>query len=269
MKASREPPAARPAPGVRPEAAPAAPSPRRGAPPEPGPRTAPRGGLRALARGAAVRAFETRAGRLLAAARFRLFRRAKADLFELERPPGPVPPSRAAYPDGHVFREADRREAGACSRVMKLPEAESLRRFDAGDLCYVVADGARVATVIWVHDGPCYVRGLGYLHDRPTGEKYVYGIVTDPAERGKGLYKNALEDLAARLFSAGASRLVQIVEAGNAPVLATVPRLGYRRTRRIESILVLGVRRTVVTLAEPAPPEKSWRIAPPRGRFVI
>jgi len=218
---------------------------------------------------AAIRAFATRAGRLVAAARFRTFGSGRADVFELDRPAGVVPPSRAAYPAGYVFREAERGEAAACSRVMKLPEAESRRRFEAGDECWVVAHGARVAAVIWVHDGPCYVRGLGYLHEGPSGEKYVYGIVTDPADRGKGLYKNALEDLAARLFSDGATRLVQIVEAGNAPVLATIPRLGYRRTRSIETLLVLGVRRTVVTAVERGTPEETWRVAAPRGRFAI
>lgn len=225
--------------------------------------------LMAIARGVAIRAFETRAGRLLLAARYRAFGSLRADLFELDRPVGAVPPSQAAYPAGYAFREAGRREAAACSRVMRLPGAESLRRFEAGDACFVVADGSRPATVIWVHDGPCYVRGLGYTHEGEAGEKYVYGIVTDRAHRGKGLYKNALEDLAARLFSDGASRLVQMVEAGNTPVLSTIPRLGYRRTRMVETLLVLGVMRTVVTPVRGGPAERAWRVAPPRGRFVI
>lgn len=214
-------------------------------------------------------ALRTRPGRLALAAWGRTFGWRRAGVFELERPAGPVPPPRAAYPDGYVFRQAGREEAAACGRVANLPEAEVLRRHDAGDTCYVVARGSRPATVIWVHDGPCYVRGLGYLHDATAGEKYIYGVVTERAERAKGLYKNAMEELAARLFSAGATRLVRIVEAGNTPVLVTISRLGHRRTRSVETILLLGVTRTVVTTVDGAQRARTWRILTPGDRFVI
>jgi GNAT superfamily N-acetyltransferase len=224
----------------------------------------------ASAPGAVRPAPKARLRRLAAAVWNRTFgRRRGADLFELDRPAGAVPPSRAAYPPGYVFRRAGREEAAACSRVTNVPEAEILRRHDAGDACFVVAHGSRPATVFWVHDGPCYVRGLGYLHDGRKGDKYIYGVVTDPAHRGKGLYKNAVEDLAARLFEEGATRLVRIVEDGNAPALVTITRLGHRRTRRIESVLAFGVRRTVVKPLEGGPEERTWRILAPRDRFVI
>lgn len=226
------------------------------------------GGSTAL-HGLLRRAARTRAGRLALALRSRTFGSGRAGLFELDRPAGPIPPSRAAYPDGYRFRRAGRHEAAACARVAGLPEAEALRRFDGQDRCYVVAQGERLATVIWVHDGPCYVRGLGYLHAGPPGTKYVYGIATDPAERGRGLYRNALLDLAASLFASGATRLVQIVADGNAPVLRTIPGLGYRLTRRIRSVLLLGVRRTVVTRPGRRPDHPTWRLAVPTDHFVI
>lgn len=217
-----------------------------------------------------VRALKTRTGRLVVGAWLRTFGWRRAGLFELARPAGPLPPSRAAYPAGYVLRRAGRDEAEACSRVTGVPVEETVRRLDAGDACWVVAAGAsRPAMVIWVHDGPFYVRGLGYLHGGKTGEKYLYGAVTDPAERGRGLFKNALEDLTATLFANGATRLVEIVEDGNTPSLVTVTRLGRRRIARIDSLLVLGLRRTVVTPVDGGPPERTWRILPPRGRFVI
>jgi GNAT superfamily N-acetyltransferase len=222
-----------------------------------------------FARDAIRRALRTPPGRLGVAAWARTFGWRRADLFELDRPAGSVPPSRASYPAGYAFRRAGLDEAAACSRVTNVPVAEILRRHEAGDACYVVARGSRVATVLWVHEGPCYVRGLGYVHDGTRDEKYVYGVVTDPTERGKGLYRNAVEDLAARLFSEGATRLVRIVEAGNTPVLVTIARLGFRRSRTIACLLVLGVKRTVVTDAGRGGGERAWRILPPRDRFVI
>ena len=190
-------------------------------------------------------------------------------MFELQRPKGPIPPARAAYPDGYRFRPARPEEAAACSRVTGIPVAENERRFAAGDACYVVERDGLVVLVQWVHDGPCYVRGLGYVHDGAPDERYVYGVVTDPAHRGRGLFRNALEHLDATLFSEGASRLVQIVMAGNTPVLKTFSRLGYRATHDLRSVLVLGVRWTVVTPVGRESGRRSWRIAAPPGRFVI
>lgn len=216
-----------------------------------------------------TRALHSRPGRLVVGAWLRTYGRSRAEVFELARPAGPVPPSRAAYPPGYVLRRAGRDEAEACSRVTNLSIEETLRRHDAGDTCWVVARGARPAMVIWVHDGPCYVRGLGYLHDGTAGEKYLYGAVTDPSERGKGLFKNGLEELTARLFADGARRLVEIVEAGNTPSLVTVRKLGRRPIRRIESILLLGLRRTIITPIDGGRAERTWRLLPPPDLFVI
>lgn len=221
-------------------------------------------------RNALRRAARSRPGQLALAAWNRSFAWRRAFLLELDRPARGLPARRAAFPAGYALRRAGRADAAECSRVARVPVAEVLRRHDAGDACYVVARGPQIATVLWVHDGPFYVRGLGYAHAGAAGEKYVYGVVTDPAARRQGLYRSAVEELGARLFSEGAPRLVRIVEARNGPVLRTLARLGHRRARTIECVVVAGLRRTVVTPLERAGDrERSWRLRPPRELFVI
>ncbi|PWB76157.1 hypothetical protein C3F09_00995 [candidate division GN15 bacterium] len=197
-----------------------------------------------------------------------LFHKGKAFIYVLNRPTSPdasTPPLPAPY---HC-RAATREEMPACSRITGLDVTEYHRRFEAGDVCYGVFANNRPVNINWVHSGSCYIRGMGYSLVSAAVDKYIYGIMTDPAERGKGLYKRCLVNLAHHFFAAGAERLIQMVEDGNTPVLNTLPQLGYVKTQEIRHVTVLGIKRTRATDLTTHVDSVRWFIKLPKDRFVI
>jgi GNAT superfamily N-acetyltransferase len=198
-----------------------------------------------------------------------LFHRGKASLYELRRVDQMTTKPGTVLPQGYVCRIAAREEMPACSRITGIDVREYYRRFDAGDICYGVFAEDKPLNINWVHSGACYVRGMGYTHDGAARDKYVYGIMTDPAERGKGLYKSCLVNLAKYLFENGAERIIQMVEEGNAPVLATLPQLGYKKTYEIRHITLCGVKRTVVIDLNIDHTAARWFMSEPNDRFVL
>lgn len=193
----------------------------------------------------------------------------KASLWEL-RNVGPMPArSESVLAFGHSCRPASREELPACCRITGIDVHEYYRRFDAGDVCFSVFAQDRPVNIDWERSGACYVRGMGYGHNGVAADKYVYGIMTDSAERGKGLYKNCLVNLSAHLFAGGAERIVQMVAEGNTPVLGTLPRLGYKKTHDIRHTVVLGIKRTSVTDLTSDQTVVRWFVFNPNNRFVI
>ena len=177
----------------------------------------------------------------------RLSRNRRAYMFELNSAEHAAGNMKSFLPPQCVCRVASRQELPACATITELPVNEYYRRFDAGDICYGVFVDNQPVNVNWVHSGSCFVRGMGYEHNGTPNDKYVYGIMTDPANRGKGLYKNCLVTLASELFANGADRIIQMVEDGNLPVLRALPQLGYRKIREIRHRAILGFNCTVVT----------------------
>ena len=198
-----------------------------------------------------------------------LFHRGEASLYELRRADQMTTKPGSVLPQGYVCRIAAREEMPACSRIAGIDVREYYRRFDAGDICYGVFVEDKPVNMNWVHSGACYVRGMGYGHDGVAVDKYVYGIMTDPAERGKGLYKSCLVNLAKYLFETGAERIIQMVEEGNTPVLITLPQLGYKKTHEIRHMTTCGVKRTVVSDLRSDRSAVRWLVSDPNNRFVI
>ncbi len=198
-----------------------------------------------------------------------LFYSGRAFVFTLSRSEWATKRVPISLPTGYRCRLATRDEMPACSRVTGFELSEYYRRYDAGDLCYGVFTDDRPVNINWVHSGICYIRGMGYDLDGASAEKYIYGIMTDPAERGKGLYKNCLTSLAEYLFLAGAERLIQMVEDGNTPVLNTLPQLGYTRIQEIRHSTVFGINRTRAIDFRTGRDSTRWYMRIPNDRFVI
>jgi len=198
-----------------------------------------------------------------------LFHSGSASLYELRRSDQITAKSGSVLPQGYVYRHAAREDMPACSRITGIDVSEYYRRLVAGDICYGVFAEDKPVNINWVHSGACYVRGMGYAHDGAAGDKYVYGIMTDPAERGKGLYKSCLVNLAGYLFETGAERIFQMVEEGNTPVLVTLPQLGYKKTHGIRHTTFCGVKRTVVVDLKADHTAARWFTSEPNDRFVI
>lgn len=198
-----------------------------------------------------------------------LFKYDRGYIFELDRAAYEKNRTEGKYPESYRARTALPEELPEVSRVADLPETESKRRADAGNICFGVFEENRPANINWVHSGSCYVRGAGYIHRAEKKDYYIYGIVTDPAERGKGLYKNALYDLAGFLFGKDARKLIQLVQDGNAPVLHTLPKLGYQITKEYTHYRFFGIKLTVERDHESGEKKKLWFLSPPPEMFVI
>lgn len=194
-----------------------------------------------------------------------LYHRWDAALFETTLSgPGPEP----ALPPGYHCRVAETGDLGALSQVIGLPLNTYQTRFETGDFCFAVFEGKRPANLNWIHLGPCYVRGAGYTLEAEPDDAYIYGIYTDPSERGKGLYKKCLMHLANDLFARGSRRLIQMVENGNEPVWHTLPQLGYQRTVSLKHRRFCGIMYTRWTDAS-GRVQRRWFCSEPKGIFPI
>lgn len=198
-----------------------------------------------------------------------IFRRGRAYIYELDRATNANNSRKYVFPHDYEVRFASREDIPACAGMAETEETEFRRRYQSGDKCLGVFQNKRPANINWIHYGSCYVRGLGYYHPGEITDAYIYGIVTDPSERGKGLYKNALIKLTEELFSAGAECLVQMVEEGNTPVLHTLPQLGYSLKKRIFHLTLLGVKYTSVRNSDGTLAERRLFFLPPRNDFII
>jgi GNAT superfamily N-acetyltransferase len=195
-----------------------------------------------------------------------LFHRWDASIFEATLS-GPV--TAPELPPGYRCRVAEANDLEALSRLIGVPHEEYSRRVDSGDFCFAVFEGARPANLNWIHLGPCYVRGAGFEVAAAPADAYIYGIYTDPSERGKGLYKKCLLHLANHLLDNGSGRLIQMVEDGNAPVLHTLPQLGYRKTVTLRHRRWFGVRYTRWVDDNSRHVQRRWFCRDPKGIFPI
>lgn len=198
-----------------------------------------------------------------------VYYRATAYIVELtpeDRPPGDTP---AKFPAGYDCRLAKSNELGGCAQVAGLSDAEFTRRFEAGDLCLAVFSPNGASSVAWSHEGPFYVRGMGYLGLAGAGDRYVYGVVTAGCERRKGLSRNGLKWLTEHLFSTGATRLIGMVLRDNIASLSLLSTLGYRRTKVISHVKFLCLKRLATVDLAHGTVETRWFLREPPGVFVI
>ncbi len=174
--------------------------------------------------------------------RLYIFRSAKAYIYELNIAGEPLDGGDPTFPEGYQCRIMEKSDIPACAALSGHSVDEVDHRIEAGDFCFGVFQDNRPANINWIHIGSAYVRGYGYIHTAGENDYYIYGIVTDPDERGKGLYKNCLKELSRYLCKKGAEKLIQLVEDFNAPVLHTLPKLGYSKTKIAKYTFLLGIK---------------------------
>ena len=217
--------------------------------------------------------FSGRFGKIFSAVRERvpytLYHRGGGSIFELTIDDHGAHDVRAKFHENYRCRPAIRDEMPASAKMTDLDTGEYYRRFDAGDICFTVFDNKRPANLNWIHRGSCYIRGMGYIHVGGEKDYYIYGIMTDSSERGRGLYKNCLIELARFLFDHGAEKLIQMVEDGNEPVLHTLPKLGYKRTTTIRHLTILGIKSTKVFDTVGGLLSRKLFVKPPDDMYII
>jgi GNAT superfamily N-acetyltransferase len=200
-----------------------------------------------------------------------MFRRSLAYIYELQIESTEADnESRLNLPEGYVFRKIDLDGLSACSAMVGLPAEEYLRRHRAGDLSYGVFFQHQPVNVNWLHFGPCYVRGLGYQFNTESSDCYIYGIVTSPDHRNRGIYKSTQPELIRIARSQGAQRVIQVAMEANIAVKATLPKCGYEIVGTVHHRSVFGIRWTIVRDCEGRVPVWQWRIGNPHdGIFQI
>lgn len=212
-------------------------------------------------------------GRIASAVRERipgwLFRHGQAYIFELVSPADRAYIEPVEFPHGYQGRLARQEDMHACARAAGVAPEEYTRRFVDGEQCFAVFDGYRAVNLNWIHRGAYYVRGMGYLHNGARPERYIYGILTVPSERGKGLYKKSLVTMTRRLFEMNSEPLVQMAEADNAAVLHTLPKIGYSKTHSIRHISIIGIKYTVTMNLVENQVTRRLFLRAPRSVYVI
>ncbi len=192
-----------------------------------------------------------------------ILRIGRVHVFELRKYNSLEEPLRPVFPSDCAARYVTRDEIPAVAVLARTSEVLCYDRFDRGEMCFAVFRRSRPVNITWIHLGSCYIRGVGYSHQGQENVAYIYGILTDPSERGKGLYRNALISLSHDLFRSQVERLVQFVEPDNIPVLHTLPTLGYVRTAAISHMTFLGVKYTKVRHFEDGTIETRIFVRPP------
>jgi GNAT superfamily N-acetyltransferase len=165
-------------------------------------------------------------------------------------------------PEGCVFRQAARTDVPFLSELAGIPIEECRRRLARQDECYGVFLDGKPVHLVWLHFGPCYVRGPGLLIEAAPSDCYVYGVITDPAHRRRHLYSRVQRRLIRLLNARGASRLVQVVYRRNEIVLKVLRSLGYQLEARARSTTILSVKRTILHVLASGERRKSvfWRM---------
>ncbi len=84
-------------------------------------------------------------------------------------------------------------DARLMARLQKRPEAEMLRRFDAGHRAYLAFLGGEPAAFGWVATRTADIGEVGATFALADGERYLWNFVTLPSHRGLGIYPRLLE----------------------------------------------------------------------------
>lgn len=189
------------------------------------------------------------------------YRRGRAYIFELERLSENV-----LIPESFEFRRTNDINAMA---EFGLDKRICEKRLKAGDLCFASYKGDKVVSVIWGHTGPYYVRGMGYWHRPSPDDSYLYGSMTKPDERGKGLFKALKYLISKELLKSTSGKITALVETDNTVPIKTNRNMGYREVEIIEHTTFLWLKRTNVRHLDTNSVERRVFMFPPSGIYVI
>lgn len=182
----------------------------------------------------------------LSRARRWFFRYSAGSLFELTLTPKSSEQAVVDLPNGFRFREATEEDMSVCASDAGGTLPQFNRRLEAGDICLLITHNDCVAYQMWIHWGECFVRGAGFLVSAKDNDAYVYGILTNPNYRGRGLYKKGLRLLERDMRNSHAHRIIQFAEHRNSVVFHTLTGAGYERVTDVAYVRVFGINITRV-----------------------
>lgn len=115
--------------------------------------------------------------------------------------------------------------------VEALADKQGKRRVRAagrrGDRCYAIFDHGEIVNVSFYAKGPTPLVGDLLLCFRAP-DWYMYGALTPPAHRGRGLHAVGVLRASLALFDEGVSRLVTVHERTNYNSMVSALRMGWR-----------------------------------------
>lgn len=189
------------------------------------------------------------------------YRRGRAYIYELERLSDGV-----VFPESYEFRRTNDINAmvdfGLEKRICE-------KRLKAGDLCFAGYKGDKIISVIWGHKGPYYVRGIGYWHRCSRDDSYVFGAMTQPEERQKGLFKVLLYLISKELLKSTSGNITALIETKNTISLKTFRNMGYGEVRVVEHTTLLWIKKTIVLHHDTKNVQRRIFMFPPSDLYVI
>ncbi len=190
-----------------------------------------------------------------------VYRRGRAYIYKLEHLSDNV-----VFPESYEFRRTNDINAMV---EFGLDKRLCEKRLKADDLCFASYKGDKIVSVTWGHTGPYYVRGMGYWHRPSQDDSYVYGAMTKPEERGKGLFKALKYLISKELLKSTSGTITTLVDAENTVSIRTNQNMGYREVEVIDHTTLLWIKRTNVRHLDTNKVERRVFMFPPSGIYVI
>jgi GNAT superfamily N-acetyltransferase len=172
----------------------------------------------------------------------------------------------------YVFQKAVREDIPEMSLLSGTPEPLLAERFDAGDWCYITrakTKGNKIVNMIWIHPGPCYIRGLGFALEAESHAAYLYGGYTSPQERMKGIFSTAFREVYDILRQRGITKLYGLIEDWNQQAYDYHLRLNFKPVTRVAFVIVMHVMVSIQENLETGEKKTNIFVSFPRDRVLI
>lgn len=189
------------------------------------------------------------------------YRRGRAYIFELERLTDNV-----ILPESYEYRRTNDIVAMV---DFGLEKRTCEKRLKEGDVCFASYKGEKIVSVIWGHKGSYYVRGMGYWHRSNQDDCYVYGAITKPDERQKGLFKALKYLISKELLKSTSGKITTLVDTRNSISIKTNRNMGYREVKVIDHTTLFWIKKTNVRHLDTNTVEQRIFMFPPSGVYVI
>jgi ribosomal protein S18 acetylase RimI-like enzyme len=187
-------------------------------------------------------------------------------LWALDLPAAAVPPE---PPAGISYRLAGDADTVALAAAMAVPESEVLSRTVRGCRAMAAWDRDEVACYGWISTRREHVGELGIDFVLPDGESYIWDCGTVVRQRGRGLYRVLLGEMARTLGAEGQRRVWIGATTTNEASNHTFAAVGFQPAVSVVAVRVAGrgllFRRRAAPGADPALVADAWRVVLGRG----
>lgn len=172
----------------------------------------------------------------------------------------------------YIFEMAKDSDIIEIAHLSATPESVLKSRLALGDECCItrdITDASKIVNVMWIHQGPCYIKGLG-LDLRPGDNGvYLYGGYTAPEARMKGIFNTAFKFVYDTLVERGISSITGVIEGWNQNAYNTHLRLNFKPTAKIVFVVVCFIKTSVVTDLETQRKRTRICVTFPKDRVLI